>query len=143
MIFNKLMKTAAFVGVIALMASCSSEPVVVTPDTICNSENAGGVVIIEGTLMFPNTMDMVSSYPLVLTLDDGQEITVKTSVGSGTNEVNKVGESYGDDELMIKGSAGGSITYVDRVRVQADIDDNCKLSDPTFTLVADGGADGE
>lgn len=115
--------------VFTLLCSCTEpEPPTVGQetafDTVCNKENDGKRVAVEGFLTFPKS---IKRDILVLRLRKSKEldnkvIGVSTAFGTDVNQATPLkSSSYSHQDLKVKTQDGQTVGYLDQVRVSGKV----------------------
>lgn len=134
------------------LSGCNSEPptpgALTTFAAVCNKENEGKRLALEGYLRLPDsfTGDASVVTRLFETADFiGTPVASTIPIGEGPNTMDMVPKQYSDADLKFRASDGSALGYGDKIQLSgtmyfpsslADVDFTCGLSNPLIEKAA-------
>jgi hypothetical protein len=115
---------------VAFLAGCDEAPTVGAPKTlsnVCERANDGKRVALEGYLALPSSFTegiSSESAPVVIrggVPQSGDVTYVWIPYGSGPNSMQKVGDTYSQQDLKVFTKDGGAVGFRDQVRVSGTV----------------------
>jgi hypothetical protein len=112
----------------AILAGCGSEPPtagVATPfSAVCERENDGQRVAVDGYLIFPDSFTESQSVVLHMYETDafeGTPLGVQIPFGTAANQIEEVTDQFSDDDLQVHLADGATAGFGTRVTVSGKV----------------------